>query len=344
MEAEARRELARLAADGLDPFRSRLWLGSLAYLADACAALGDEAVAALLYPELERFGGENVMIGHLVACYGAADRYLGMLAATLGEAEVAEAHFERALELNRRMGARTWVAHTAYEYARFLLARRRGGPERAGALLGEAAALAERIGMQSLLGRIRALGSPVTGSRAPRRSLPARGAGAGPRGPGAEQPRARPQAVDQRAHGGQPRPQHPAQDGLRQPHRGRLVRVPARARARRSFLTPAGIHRYDRQMPLYMIERTYADQLDITDEDIALIDEINADEGVRWLFSFLSADRRRTYCLYEAPSPEAIVAAARRADVPVDEIVEVGSAAPQLTGRLQGWAEAQPSA
>ncbi len=162
MEAEARRELARLAADGLDPFRSRLWLGSLAYLADACAALGDEAVAALLYPELERFAGENVVIGHLVACYGAADRYLGMLAATLGEAEVAEAHFERALELNRRMGARTWVAHTAYEYARFLLARRRGGPERAGALLGEAAALAERIGMQSLLGRIRALGSPVT--------------------------------------------------------------------------------------------------------------------------------------------------------------------------------------
>ena len=107
------------------------------------------------------------MIGHLVACYGAADRYLGMLAATLGEAEVAEAHFERALELNRRMGARTWVAHTAYEYARFLLARRRGGSERAGALLGEAAALAERIGMQSLLGRIRGLGSPVTEARLP---------------------------------------------------------------------------------------------------------------------------------------------------------------------------------
>ena len=97
-------------------------------------------------------------------------------------------------------------------------------------------------------------------------------------------------------------------------------------------------------MPLYMIERTYAEQLDITDEDIALIDEINADEGVRWLFSFLSADRRRTYCLYEAPSPEAIVAAARRADVPVDEIVEVGAGTPQLTGRLTDWAEAQPSA
>ena len=58
------------------------------------------------------------MIGHLVSCYGAADRYLGMLAATLGEWDRAEEHFERAIELNRRMGAGTWLAHTAYEYAR----------------------------------------------------------------------------------------------------------------------------------------------------------------------------------------------------------------------------------
>ena len=59
-------------------------------------------------------------------------------------------------------------------------------------------------------------------------------------------------------------------------------------------------------MPLYMIERTFAEQLDLTSDDVRLIDEINADEGVHWLFSFLSADRRRTYCLYEAPSPEAV--------------------------------------
>ena len=56
-------------------------------------------------------------------------------------------------------------------------------------------------------------------------------------------------------------------------------------------------------MPYYMIERTFAEQLELSGDDIALIDDINADEGVRWLFSFLSADRRRTYCLYEAPSP-----------------------------------------
>jgi len=92
-------------------------------------------------------------------------------------------------------------------------------------------------------------------------------------------------------------------------------------------------------MPLYMIERRFADQLDLTNDDVKLIEEVNADEGVRWLFSFLSADRRRTYCLYEAPSAEAIVAAARRADVPADAVVEVGAGTPGFSGRLQDWAE-----
>jgi DNA-binding CsgD family transcriptional regulator len=159
MEAEARRELARVTADGLGPFRESLWLASLAYLTDACAALGDEATAELLYPELARLEGANVMIGHLVAFYGAADRYLGMLAATLGERARAEEHFERGLESNRRMGATTWLAHTAYEYGRFLLARCRDRRGRAEALLGEAVTLAERIGLSSLLDRARELAS-----------------------------------------------------------------------------------------------------------------------------------------------------------------------------------------
>ncbi|HEX6621075.1 MAG TPA: response regulator transcription factor, partial [Solirubrobacteraceae bacterium] len=167
MDAEARRELARVVDAGLDPFRESLWLAALVYLTDACAALGDEAAAALLYPELAPLSGTNVMIGHLVACHGAADRYLGMLAATLGEFDRAEQHFERAMELNRRMGALTWLAHTAYQYARMLLARGPGERDRIGALLGEAAVLAERIGMPALLGRIRALGSSAPTKRRP---------------------------------------------------------------------------------------------------------------------------------------------------------------------------------
>ena len=158
MEAEARRELARVTVDGLDAFRPSLWLASLSYLTDACSMLADETTAALLYPELADYEGTNLMIGHIVACYGAADRHLGMLAATLGAWERAESHFERALRLNRAMGAATCLAHTAYEYGRMQL--RRGERASGSALLGEADTLAQRIGMRALLGRIRALGVP----------------------------------------------------------------------------------------------------------------------------------------------------------------------------------------
>ena len=93
-----------------------------------------------------------------------------------------------------------------------------------------------------------------------------------------------------------------------------------------------------------MIERAYAEELDITGDAVRLIEEVNADEGVRWLFSFLSADRRRTYCLYEAPSPDAIVAAAQRANIPSDAVVEVSPATLELSGRLRDWAGAQVDA
>jgi hypothetical protein len=95
-------------------------------------------------------------------------------------------------------------------------------------------------------------------------------------------------------------------------------------------------------MPLYMIERTFAEQLELTGDDVKVIEEINADEGVRWLFSFLSADRRRTYCLYEAPSAEAIITAAERAEVPADVIVEVQPETVGVPGRPGEWAASQP--
>jgi hypothetical protein len=86
-------------------------------------------------------------------------------------------------------------------------------------------------------------------------------------------------------------------------------------------------------MPLFVIERTFAEQLELTGDDVKLIEEINADEGVRWLFSFLSADRRRSYCLYEAPSADAILAAARRANIPADAVVEVDRFVPEAAVR-----------
>jgi hypothetical protein len=76
-------------------------------------------------------------------------------------------------------------------------------------------------------------------------------------------------------------------------------------------------------MPLYLIERKYADQLELSSEAVRALEEINADEGVRWLYSFLTADKRQTYCLYEAASPDEIIAAARRANLPADVVVQV---------------------
>jgi predicted ATPase/DNA-binding CsgD family transcriptional regulator len=168
MDDEARQELARIRARGLEPFREALWLASLTYLTDACTAVGDEELAALIRPELEPYTGTVVVVGYGVACYGAADRYLAMLAATLRDWEVAEARFSAALDLNRRMGAPTWVAHTAYEYGRMLHAR--GRPEdadRATSMLAEAAALAERIGMATLQARIDTLGTAMAAAALP---------------------------------------------------------------------------------------------------------------------------------------------------------------------------------
>lgn len=77
-------------------------------------------------------------------------------------------------------------------------------------------------------------------------------------------------------------------------------------------------------MPLYLIERNFAEQLSVTPEAAAAVKEVNADAGIQWLFSFLSADKKKTYCLYEAPNPDAIREAARKLGLPADVIVELG--------------------
>ena len=76
-------------------------------------------------------------------------------------------------------------------------------------------------------------------------------------------------------------------------------------------------------MALFLIERQFAERLEVTPDGVREVDEINADEGVFWVFSFLSSDQLRSYCVYEASSPAAILAAARRAGLPADAIVEV---------------------
>lgn len=83
-------------------------------------------------------------------------------------------------------------------------------------------------------------------------------------------------------------------------------------------------------MPKFIIERNFAEQLELTKKDVDNIQLINDDAGVRWIVSFLSPDKKKTYCLYEAPSVEAIREAARRNNIPADVIVPVDEINPAL--------------
>ena len=76
-------------------------------------------------------------------------------------------------------------------------------------------------------------------------------------------------------------------------------------------------------VPIFLVERRFAEDLEASAEAADRINRINEEEGVRWLYSFLSADKRKTYCLYEAPLADAIRRAASRAGLPADAVVEL---------------------
>lgn len=82
-------------------------------------------------------------------------------------------------------------------------------------------------------------------------------------------------------------------------------------------------------MPLFLIEREFAAALALDAAGAAAIEAVNEDAGVNWLFSFLSADRKKTYCLYEAPNVDAIREAARLNGLPADVVIEVSQIRPE---------------
>lgn len=85
-------------------------------------------------------------------------------------------------------------------------------------------------------------------------------------------------------------------------------------------------------MPLFLIERQFAEQVELDKADVSEITRVNDQAGAHWLYSFLSADKKKTYCLYEASSAEAIRDAARKLGLPVDNIVEVDRLNPDSIG------------
>ncbi len=81
-------------------------------------------------------------------------------------------------------------------------------------------------------------------------------------------------------------------------------------------------------MPRYVVQRTFPDGLHIPidnggEEITRAVVERNAEEGVTWVCSFVSEDKTRTFCIYDAPTPEAIRKTATRNEIPVDEITRV---------------------
>jgi hypothetical protein len=81
-------------------------------------------------------------------------------------------------------------------------------------------------------------------------------------------------------------------------------------------------------VPRYVVERTFPEGLRIPVDSkgaqrcLAVV-ERNADEGVTWVHSYVSEDKKKTFCVYDAPSPEAIRKTASRNDLSVDQITQV---------------------
>ena len=78
-------------------------------------------------------------------------------------------------------------------------------------------------------------------------------------------------------------------------------------------------------MPLFIVERNFAEQVELNRDIVTESIRVNTDVDIKWLSSFLSADKKKSYCLYEAPDAEAIREAARRLNIPADTIIEIGS-------------------
>ncbi len=183
LDEEARQSFDAIASDTADPAagefarvaRDGNWLITMVNLARACLSLGDRGRAARLYELMEPYAGRNAVTGAGIAILGPTSHWLGSLAALLGRAEEAAAHFEAALAMAARMEAIPQLALTRHAYAVLLLSAGSGARDvevHALALLDSALATAREIGMAPLEQEIlqAMAGRPSAGSEPPRRA------------------------------------------------------------------------------------------------------------------------------------------------------------------------------
>ncbi len=162
-EEGARSEFEKLAVGGfLEVSGHRNRVLSVALLVDVCAYLRDAKRAEVLYAMLLPLRDRHLTARNN-AYLGPADRYLGVLAATMGLFDDAARHFEKSLEMSAAIGARPALAQTQYDFAKTLLARRGPGDRVNGRdLLRLALDSSEALGMAGLAAKARRLaGGPI---------------------------------------------------------------------------------------------------------------------------------------------------------------------------------------
>jgi tetratricopeptide (TPR) repeat protein len=137
------------------------WLFSMSLLAETSALVGDGESASMRYGLLLPWAQLNVA-DMSEGIRGSVSRYLAIVAAMMQRWEEAERHFEDAIAMNARMGARPWLAHTQSDYAQMLLDRDSPGDrERAQDLLEAALATYREVGMQRYAAQAYALTQEV---------------------------------------------------------------------------------------------------------------------------------------------------------------------------------------
>ena len=157
--SEARQTFEGLAHDGFSalPFQE-LWTVGMGLLAETAHALGDAEHATTLHAKLLPYA-DRVAVSYPEVATGAVARHLGLLATTMRRWNDAEDHFQAALALNGRIGAKPWLAHTLEDYARMLVTR--GEARRARALAARAVAGYRELGMDTHAARAQSLhGAP----------------------------------------------------------------------------------------------------------------------------------------------------------------------------------------
>jgi tetratricopeptide (TPR) repeat protein len=148
-----------LRAGALSRPKRNEWFATMGGLAIASTNIRDQVASKKIYGQLLPYSDNLAVIGYCSFVWGPVQQLLGILASSLNEWSVAEAHFERSLTLATEIGARPCVARTQYDYARMLVDR--GGQTiRANELLRSCSKIASDLGMTRLSSKAQMLITP----------------------------------------------------------------------------------------------------------------------------------------------------------------------------------------